>query len=193
MLDMSRSVFWRGIQWLSLEHLRLETDPVIRADGLVVGEYEGEPFRLRYLLECDERWRVRRLLVQDLRLRDGVLVDLEADGGGRWRAAGGEARADLEGCIDVDISATPFTNTLPIRRLGLEPGGSSEIDVVYVDAIPALEVRREAQRYTCLEAREHGARYLYQSVGSGFRAELEVDAGGLVLDYPDLWERPIAH
>jgi hypothetical protein len=118
-----------------------------------------------------------------------VVVDLEADGSDRWHAAGGQARADLEGCIDVDISATPFTNTLPIRRLGLEPGGSSEIDVVYVDPLPALEVRREAQRYTYLEVREHGARYLYQSVRSGFRAELEVDADGLVLDYPDLWER----
>ena len=39
--------------------------------------------------------------------------------------------------IDVDISATPFTNTLPIRRLGLQPGEFAELDVAFVDA-PAM-------------------------------------------------------
>jgi len=30
---------------------------------------------------------------------------------------------NLEGCEYVDISETPLTNTLPIRRLGSSPAG----------------------------------------------------------------------
>jgi hypothetical protein len=42
---------------------------------------------------------------------------------------------DLSGCCEnVDVSETPFTNTLPIRRLGLTSGESAEIRVAYFDA-----------------------------------------------------------
>ena len=41
--------------------------------------------------------------------------------------------AYLVGCEYVDISETPFTNTLVIRRLGLTPGESADISVAYFD------------------------------------------------------------
>ena len=41
--------------------------------------------------------------------------------------------AYLVGCKYVDISETPFTNTLVIRRLGLTPGESADISVPYFD------------------------------------------------------------
>ena len=50
-------------------------------------------------------------------------IDLLADGEDGWTTRGGAAMPELEGCVDVDISATPVTNILPIRRLGLAPGG----------------------------------------------------------------------
>jgi len=40
---------------------------------------------------------------------------------------------ELEGCMDVDISVTPFTNTLPIQKLGLAPTESPEVSVAYVE------------------------------------------------------------
>lgn len=54
---------------------------------------------------------------------------------------------------------------------------------------PTLGRQRAQQRYTCLEASGSTARYLYESVASGFRAELVVDGDGLVSDYPGVWER----
>ena len=45
------------------------------------------------------------------------------------------------------------------------------------------------QRYTCLERRPDVARYLYESIESGFRAELTVDADGLVMEYAGLFRR----
>ncbi|TIX08721.1 MAG: hypothetical protein E5V44_11050, partial [Mesorhizobium sp.] len=40
--------------------------------------------------------------------------------------------------------------------------------------------------YTCLD---EDRRYLYESLRSGFRREIEVDREGLVVTYPDFWQR----
>ncbi len=97
----------------------------------------------------------------------------------------------LNRCLDVDISATPFTNTLPIRRLALQPGSSVILSMAYI-AIPQMDIEATQQRYTCLEVTSFGGRYLYESLADGvsrFTAELPVDSDGLVLDYPGLFRR----
>jgi uncharacterized protein len=113
---------------------------------------------------------------------------LLADGEGRWKRGGGESMPELDGCIDVDILATPFTNILPICRLGLEPGESEELTVTYV-RVPELLVGPEKQRYGYLEAQADGGLYRFEALPSGFTAELPVDADGLVIDYPGLFRR----
>jgi hypothetical protein len=92
---------------------------------------------------------------------------------------------DLAGAIDVDLTATPFTNTLPVRRLELRNGQAEVIAVVYVE-IPSLTVVARRQRYTCLEP---GRRYRFESLESGFTREIEVDDDGLVRTYPGLFRR----
>jgi uncharacterized protein len=116
------------------------------------------------------------------------VIELLADGEGRWNGRGGEPVPELDGCIDVDISATPFTNTLPIRRLGLESGESEELMITYV-RVPELLVGPERQRYGCLETQTDGGLYRFEALPSGFTAELPVDAEGLVIDYPGLFRR----
>ena len=101
-----------------------------------------------------------------------------------------KALTALDGCFDVDIGITPATNTLPIKRLKLRAEESRDIVVAYVplpDQIKGdfLPLRAE-QRYTCL-APEH--RYRYEGLFRAFTAELEVDAAGLVLYYPDTFRR----
>jgi hypothetical protein len=58
-------------------------------------------------------------------------VDLFSDGEGTWTGPDGRVMPHLEGCEYVDIAETPFTNTLPIRRLGLAPGGPLERQHVF--------------------------------------------------------------
>jgi uncharacterized protein len=91
----------------------------------------------------------------------------------------------LAGAIDIDISITPFTNTLPIRRLRLQTGQSQEILVAYVQ-LPGLAVTTDRQRYTC---REPDRRYRYESLDGDFTREIEVDGHGLVVTYPGLFRR----
>lgn len=190
---MVREVIWTAWKGPGSEHLRLvlrEEGPV--AEGLVIGLEGGRPFRVAYEIRCDLQWRVRRLRVSPL-VSDQLSVDLLADGEGNWTTRGGHALTELEGCIDVDISATPFTNTLPIRRLELEPGESAGLRVAYVD-VPGLTIGPELQRYSYLEERAVGGLYRFEAppseaLPSGFTAEIPVDADGLVIDYPDLFRR----
>ena len=184
---MSRTVVarWRDWSGEGLEHLVLrEGSDGIRAEAVVLGaDDDGTTFALGYRVLCDADWRARRLEVS-LVGSDGE-IDLSGDGAGRWTDRSGAPLPHLDGAIDVDITATPFTNTLPIRRLGLRSGQAEVIEVVYVE-VPALTVTRSRQRYTCLEP---GRRYRFESLGSGFAREIEVDDDRLVRTYPDLFRR----
>ena len=90
----------------------------------------------------------------------------------------------LKGCMDLDIPLTPFTNTLPIRRLKLSPGRSQEVKVIYCDLLKQ-EIKPVCQRYTCLSNSE----YHYENVPNDFEATILVDEFGLVIDYPYLFVR----
>uniref|UniRef100_UPI004048F09B putative glycolipid-binding domain-containing protein n=1 Tax=Brachybacterium sp. GPGPB12 TaxID=3023517 RepID=UPI004048F09B len=96
----------------------------------------------------------------------------------------GEARPDLDAAREVDISVSPLSNTLPIRRLGLAIGESADIVTAYV-RVPELDVTTDPQRYT--RTGEH--EYLYESRDSDFHRYVTVDEEGLVLEYPGLFTR----
>src|SRR5687768_15769464 len=128
---MKRQVIWSRSDAPGMEHLALimRRDEVV-ADGIVLGMEHGDAFRLRYTVRCDSRWRGRRV---EIGVLDGNRsLSLNADGEGRWFDGSGAAVTALDGCVDADITATPLTNTLPIRRLALEQGESAVIKVAYV-------------------------------------------------------------
>jgi hypothetical protein len=182
-----REAMWSAWEEPGLGHVRLAVrESGVVADGFVLGVAEGRPFRTAFEVRCDANWRVRAARV-------GVpgeppKVELLSDGKGNWTGPDKRAIAYLEGCEYVDISETPFTNTLPIRRLDLEPGESAEITVAYFDGAE-LQPWPEPQRYTCLEKGSGGGLYRFLSLDGGFTADLPVDGDGLVLDYPGLFKR----
>ncbi|SAK97230.1 transcriptional regulator [Caballeronia glebae] len=183
-----KAVRWSQQDGAGLEHLVLnETRDGVVIESAVVGDDEARAFGLVYRIECDARWQVTRLALKlaggaslDLHRRDGNNGDAHA-----WTDAHGEPQESLRGCIDVDITATPFTNTLPIRRLQLERGERRVIRVVYV-RVPELTVSAAEQAYTCVEPNR---RYRYEGLDTDFTADITVDESGLVLDYPGLFKR----
>jgi hypothetical protein len=185
---MERNVMWTAWSDPGLEHLRLvQYDSGILADGVIIAVEDGRPFRARYTIQCDTGWRVREVRI-DLLDDTHKRIDLTSDGEGHWADSAGETLPGLAGCFDIDISATPFTNTLPIRRLALPPGTAADINVVYI-TLPDMSVQPQLQRYTCLATNVRGGRYRYESRSTGFTAELPVDGDGLVEDYPGLFRR----
>lgn len=184
---MVREVMWWAWDGPGLGHLRLAVrDSGASADGLILGVTDGRPFRLAYEVRCDAYWRVRSARVGVP--GESPKVELFSDGEGTWTGPDGRALPYLEGCEYVDLSETPFTNTLPIRRLGLSPGESAKITAAYLDG-NGLQPWPEPQCYTCLEKDEGSGLYRFLSLDGGFTADLPVDADGLVLDYPGLFKR----
>jgi len=167
-------------------------DDGMRFSSVVARLWEGRPLRASYELVCDAGWRVRELrLTAESEATGAHELRLLADGAGGWRDGADSASqpiAALQGCIDVDIMLTPLTNTLPIRRLALAEGESREISVVYV-AAPDFTVRPFRQRYTRLDDADGQQQYRYESIESGFTADLPVDDNGYVVTYPAIWRR----
>jgi uncharacterized protein len=184
---MNRSIMWAQVGETGLEHLHIsrQKDAII-ADGLVLLKEQDVPLRVHYTVRCDSNWLTRQVSLHVVGLA-GARQRLTSDGVGHWFRTGGPLVA-IEGCLDVDINVTPYTNTLPIRRLALKPGQSAEINVVYL-TVPQLYFQPARQRYTCLELTSEGGRYKYESLTSGFTREITVDADGLVIDYPGIWQR----
>jgi hypothetical protein len=183
---MSGTVAARWQDWSgdAIQHLVLRESPdEVAAEAVVLDHAEGFPFAARFLIRCDGAWRVRQ--VQAGLIGDDRRIELSSDGAGHWWDGAGGPLPHLEGAIDVDLPLTPFTNTLPIRRLELPAGQSAELRVVYV-CLPEFTVTTDPQRYTCLEPRR---RYRYESMDSDFVREIEVDEHGLVLTYPGLFRR----
>ncbi len=185
---VDRHLMWTPWKGPGIEHLHLRQEAEgIVADGLIIGLREERPFRVRYTMTCDEQWRMRSVDVVSLGA-DQRALHLRIDRNSQWTTAHGEALPDLAGCAEVDISATPFTNTLPIRRLAVPPGAAADVPVAYID-IADFTVTSVPQRYTHLRAQADETRYLYQGMLWNFRAELSVDDDGLVTDYPGLFRR----
>jgi hypothetical protein len=111
----------------------------------------------------------------------GETSRLLAAADGHW-TVDGTYRPDLDGCVDVDIAATPLTNTFQIRRLAhLDVGEAVTTAVAWVD-VPALGVTRVDQRYERLADRDGLACWRYSDPAHGAFV-LTVDEDGLVVDY----------
>ena len=180
---MEQIIRWEAEAGSGLEHLILHVDDSgVYADGTVIGNRFGTPYAARYHVKCDPAWRLQEVSAT---MPDGRRMALTVSEDALWTGADGKVVEALSGCTDIDISATPFTNTLPIRRLGLQQGERREIRAAYL-AIPALTIEPVRQAYTCIAA---GKTYLYEGLFRDFRAHLDVDEHGLVLDYPSLFRR----
>ena len=178
-----RAVRWRPEEGEGLEYLHLRATPGgIVARSVVIGERGGQPYGASYEITCDREWRVLSFAVATT---DGRRLALCSDGHGAWVDAAGGERSDLAGCIDIDLSGTPFTNTLPIRRLDLTPeDGPAELRVLYVP-FGTFAAFPDHQRYRAIGP----GLIRYEAMDRSFTADLPVDEDGLVLDYPGLFRR----
>ncbi len=169
-------------RWRTWDHQHLET-LTLRWENegwTATGEVGREA--ITYVLRLSATWEVRQfLLFRDL---DEPDLWLGADGTGRWGEMNGAHRHDLAGCTDVDLAITPFTTSIPIRRLGLAVGNTAEVTSAAVD-VDTLGVVPVAQRLERLTPR----RFRRLDVTSGEAVDFDVDEYGLVHDHPDAFRR----
>lgn len=181
--EVVRTVFWRRLDCPGAEYCQLRRHPDgWELSGTALVALDGHPLRAHYQVVCDAGWATRAVGVETSTGGTTRTLRLTVDERRRWWDASGELQP-LRGCVDVDLGVSPSTNTLPVRRLGLEVGAAAEIGAAWV-RFPELDVTRLDQRYTRLDAR----RYRYQSLTDGRAYAIEVDHLGLVRRYEDGWE-----
>jgi len=138
--------------------------------------------RVNYVVRLSPTWQVRQfLLFRDL---DEPDLWLGTDGGGRWGEMNGAHRTDLDGCTEIDMPCTPFTTTLPIRRLQLDVGDSADVAAASID-VETLGVVPVRRRFHHTAER----RWERTDLDTGATVSFDVDAYGLVRDYPDQFRR----
>ena len=135
---------------------------------------DGEPGEIRYEVAVDELWRTTECSIN----LGEKTINIAANDG-RWQIDG-EENHELAGCIDVDLGWTPSTNTLAIRRLALEIGGTAETRSAWL-RFPEMEFTPSIQKYT----RVSDTHWRYHSATADY--DLEVSSDGVVCRYGDLW------
>lgn len=180
-----KKILWRGILYKSWEHCTLQQEK----DGLAVrsiitGNYQNQLFSVNYTLKLDEKWRIQEFEIRsDIDGKTNYTVGRRI--GKDWWI-NDSVIPELTGLLYIDISLTPFTNTLPVNHLLLEIGKSSDIDVLYIDLLEN-EIKPVRQRYT----RKAKYQYLYESLDYQFEAVITVDPKGIVTSYPGLFEEVV--
>ncbi|KKB06790.1 hypothetical protein VE25_21015 [Devosia geojensis] len=177
---LSRSIRWRTLDGDGLEHLLIteEADGIF-ARGVIVSENERR-FAASYTVSLSLDWLFREV---DIETVEGTRLNLTRDPLGNW-TADGIALPELGGCVDIDMSASAFTNSLPIRRVGMQVNEPQRFDMAWIP-LDTLKPFPDGQIYTALGE----GTYRYQSEASGFEGRITVDSDGLILKYDPLFER----
>jgi hypothetical protein len=181
---MQTRILWKGKDHFSLEHCHImlyESGPVVQ--GTIIGTETGKIYKTDYVIKCNEKWQTVSLDLSCY-FEDTVSEQkLRGDGMGNWTLDGEEA-GTLKGCLDIDISQTPFTNSLFINRENLPVGSTKEAGLIYFDVLQrAIQVKQ--QQYTRLSRLQ----YRFANVPNDFETLITVDNSGIVTDYEGLFVR----
>ena len=130
-----------------------------------------------FIVRLDQHWMTREAEVNSVSVEGRRRLSLRVDEAGEWWRDG-YLVSDLRGCVDIDVAATPLTNTFPIRRFAsLGVAEHRTTPVAWVE-VPNLHVARVEQTYRRLAPN----RWEYSDPAHG-AFELSVDDHGFVIDY----------
>ncbi|MET0865437.1 MAG: putative glycolipid-binding domain-containing protein [Nakamurella sp.] len=190
-LGPARLLTWSSDDGRRLEAVRIVmTERGLRASGylVVVGRHS---YGATFTVLCDAAGRTRRLNVQS----DSALTErglsLTRTPGGPWLDGAGKAPPreaasglDLNDALDIDLTASAFTNSLAIRRLGLHRRYGDEQVMVAEIAIPDLHVLPLEHTYRTVSLTGNGAKIHHH--GPAGEHDITVDRHGFVIDLPHL-------
>ncbi len=176
------TILWRRLDLAGHDAARLhETRDGWRLEGSAVFLAGCGACRLDYAVACDASWRTSAAQVSGWLGPTAVALDIRVDSRRQW-TVNGRTVAEVAGCDDIDLSFTPATNLLPVRRLRLAVGAREPVRTAWLRT-PELTVEALDQVYERLTA----SWFRYESSGGTFTTELEVRPDGFVTRYGDLW------
>lgn len=194
----SRQVSWAGVD----DAARRDSADVLLDHGLrAFGRQITDDYAAAWTVDARDGWVTRAVAVavQGAGWRRSLTLSRDP-ASGRWTSAthaSGQSSAQLAEpgivdpdalteALDCDLGLCLLTNTMPIRRLGVQADTTAEhtLTMAWID-MPSLAVIASAQIYSGIDA-DH---VRYTSGTRDFTASLTVDEDGVVIDYPQLAER----
>jgi len=176
-------IIWKGIAYNSLEYFHLTNNNGIRtAVSKIIGSFDGKLYFVSYHITIDEEWCVQNFTIESE--VNGKKSEIKGIRNGNEWEINGSNHPDFTNFKYIDISLTPFTNTLPINNLKLSEMQSREINVMYIDVLEN-EIKPVKQKYSKIEKFE----YLYENIPKNFEAKISIDDSGLVENYPSLFKK----
>jgi uncharacterized protein len=196
---MTRAVLWRGTEeWLAEAALVELTGNGVTASGTQLGA-EPRPYRLDYRLDAGAGFVTRSLDVDASGEGWSRSIRLTHEGKGSWELeaeAEGSATAvdsgdteSVKGALDCDLEYSPVTNLMPVRRHSIHEEATEKDFLIAFVSVPDLRIHASKQRYEHVSRGDGSSIVRFVSLDSDFRADLELDEDGLVVDYPRLARR----
>jgi len=180
---MQKSFVWKGLLYDTEEHCLVHYHS---GEIIIRSEIEGWagklPVYTEYFLRLNTNWEVLEVDIRHTLGQDEYHYAYTRNGA-IWSDKTGADCADFGEAVFVDISLTPFTNTLPIRSLNFTEGEPQEISVVYFDVLENT-ISHKVQRYI----KKGGNSWLYENTDDDFSALITTDDDGFVTDYPNIFK-----
>jgi hypothetical protein len=184
---MSPKIFiiWKGLYYHCMENCVVASSDIgNEITSTIIGYHDQQAFQVDYHICTSKNWEID---FASIRARLNEVIDttvLEMKNGECF--LNGEKKIAFEGFVFIDISLTPFTNTLPINCLQLQPGERQVIQVIYFDIL-GKEIKPVKQVYTRLSNNS----YLYENYDHSFSATIKTNEHGFVTNYPRLFKMMI--
>ena len=179
-----QEIVWKGIYYHSIEHCNIQpANDFIEITSDISGGLNEIDYQINYLILLKRNWTTARFNISGHISHEKISIDAMKETNTGWNI-NGRYVDELRTCVDIDLSLTPFTNTLPINRLGLPVGDQQIIDVLYIDLLEK-SWKAAQQKYIRLSANE----YKFENVPNDFESRITVDENGLVVNYLGLFER----
>ncbi len=182
-MDKTRTIVWQALSWTStVVHTHTVNDG-IHGHGLAVGKTDSDiPFAMEYDVVLTADWDIKEVSIESLLDERSIRL---AHKGNQWYDGSDQHLVEFDGVELVDISISPFTNTLPIKRLQFEGERPQKVDIIYFDE-NKFSLRRLQQIYSQTDERT----YRYQDIELPyFASDIVVDDDGLVIDFPEMFRR----
>lgn len=184
---MQKNILWTGREYYSLENCLINTAATgVEITSALVGLYQGKLYRVEYSIQTSAKWETTSVEIKCQHNNSRQLIKLHREDNASW-LLDGKKNPVFDGCADVDIPVTPFTNSLPINRLRLVVGSEQIVPVIYIDVLSG-DVKPVRQKY--IRTAENA--YHYENIPNDFEADIVVDQSGFVVDYPELFVRTFA-
>ncbi len=180
-MAVASSMLWRRIDVPGHDACRLErAHDGWRLEGAAVFRGKEGPTFLAYSVQCDALWRTVSGRVGGF-VGERAVDFAVARRGSDW-TLDGVLVPGLDHLVDLDLSFTPATNLLQLRRVPILANESVPLPVAWFD-VDAGTLTELPQTY---ERRGPNA-FWYRAPSVDYEGLLELAPNGFIRNYPNLW------